>query len=202
MKSGMGPLARYSNHQEIVNRRPEQMYTSFDTRLEWPREGSLFELELNKRWDPKWGHYSSQLLGHYESQAYWPVDRCGTCQETISRRLEHMSTPWLREGPLYKSVSNKCKGVQTVASIQVISGPLLNSGLRRLFRYGTHQAINGKLELVHLPSYLILEWPEEGPLFQLELKKMQGPICDHYSSHPLGHYLCQVWDPWPGKSPV
>ena len=43
LKSGMGPLARYSNHQEIINRRPEQMYTSFDTRLEWPREGPLFE---------------------------------------------------------------------------------------------------------------------------------------------------------------
>ena len=65
LKSGMGPLARYSNHQEIVNRRPEQMYTSFDTRLEWLREGSLFELDLNKRQDPKQGHYSSQLLGHY-----------------------------------------------------------------------------------------------------------------------------------------
>ena len=25
---------------------------------------------------------------------------------------------------------------------------------------------------------------------------MQGPICGHYSSHPLGHYLCQVWDPY------
>ena len=45
LKSGMGLLARYSNHQEIVNTRPEQMYTSFDTRLEWPREGSLFELD-------------------------------------------------------------------------------------------------------------------------------------------------------------
>ena len=72
-----------------------------------------------------------------------------------------MYTPWLREGPLYKSVSNKCKGVQTVASIEVISGPLLNSGLRR-FRYSTHQTINGRLELVHLPSYLILEWPGRG----------------------------------------
>ena len=84
-----------------------------------------------------------------------------------------------------------------MASIEVLSGPLLNSGLRR-FRYGTHQTINERLELVHLPSYLILEWPGEGPLFQLELE----PICGHHSSHPLGHYLCQVWDPWPGKSPV
>ena len=65
LKSGMGPLARYSNYQEIVNRRPEQMYTSLDTRLEWPREGSLFELSLNKRRDSKQGHYSSQLIGHY-----------------------------------------------------------------------------------------------------------------------------------------
>ena len=109
-----------------------------------------------------------------------------------------MYTPWLREGPLYKSVSNKCKGVQTVATIQVISGPLLNSGLRRLFRYGTHQTINGRLELVHLPSDLI--WGEA--IILVGVEKMQGPICGHYSSHPLGHYLCQVWDPWPGKSPV
>ena len=65
LKSGMGPLARYSNHQEIVNRRPEQMYTSFDKRLEWPREGSLFKLDLNKFRDPKRDHYSSQLQGHY-----------------------------------------------------------------------------------------------------------------------------------------
>ena len=59
-----------------------------------------------------------------------------------------------------------------MASIEVIFGPLLNSGLRR-FRYGTHQTING-LELVHLTSYLILEWPGKGPLFQLELKKCRG----------------------------
>ena len=41
------------------------MYTSFDTRLEWPREGPLFELDLNKRRGPKRSHYLSQLLGHY-----------------------------------------------------------------------------------------------------------------------------------------
>ena len=84
------------------------------------------------------------------------------------------SPQYLMTAPLYKLVWNKCKGVQTVASIQVISGSFFNSGLRRLFRYATHQTINGRLELVHLPSNLILEWPGEGPLFQLELKKCRG----------------------------
>ena len=112
-----------------------------------------------------------------------------------------MYTPWLREGPLYKLVSNKCKGVQTVGSIQVISGPLLNSGLRCLFRYGTHQTINGKLELVHLPSYLILEWPGEGPLFQLELKKCRGQYVGTIRVI-LGPLFMSSLGPWPGKSPV
>ena len=72
---------------------------------------------------------------------------------------------WLGEGPLYKSVSNKRQGVQTVATIQVILGPLLKSGLGLLFRYGTHQTINRRLEQVYLPSDPILQWPGEGPLF-------------------------------------
>ena len=78
------------------------------------------------------------------------------------------------EGPLYKSVSNKRQGVQTAATIQVISGPLLESGLGLLFRYGTNQTINGRLEQVYLPSDPVLEWPGEGPLFQLDLKKCRG----------------------------
>ena len=78
------------------------------------------------------------------------------------------------EGPLYKLVSNERQGVQTVATIQVISGPLLKSGLGLLFRYGTHQTINGRLLQVYLRSDPILEWPEEGPLFQLDLKKCKG----------------------------
>ena len=40
MKSDVGALARYGNHQEIISRRLEQMYTSSDTR---PGEGLLFE---------------------------------------------------------------------------------------------------------------------------------------------------------------
>ena len=60
-----GALGQYGNHQEIISRRLEQMYTLSDTRLEWPREGPLFELDSNKRWGLKRGHYSSHLLGHY-----------------------------------------------------------------------------------------------------------------------------------------
>ena len=59
------PLARYKTHQEIISRRPEQIHTISDTILEWPEEGPLFESDLNKRRKPKWGHYSSHLLGHY-----------------------------------------------------------------------------------------------------------------------------------------
>ena len=65
MKSGVGPLARYGNHQETISRQPEQMYTSSDTRLEWPGEGPLFELDSNKRQGDKTGPLSESLLGHY-----------------------------------------------------------------------------------------------------------------------------------------
>ena len=34
-------------------------------RFEWPREWPLFELDSNKRWGPKCGHYSSYPLRHY-----------------------------------------------------------------------------------------------------------------------------------------
>ena len=57
LKSGIRPLARYSNHQEIINRRPEQIGVA--------QGGPLLELDLNKRRGPKRGHYSSQFLGHY-----------------------------------------------------------------------------------------------------------------------------------------
>ena len=48
LSQAWGPLARYGNHQETISRRPEQMYTSSDTRLEWPGEGPLFESDSNK----------------------------------------------------------------------------------------------------------------------------------------------------------
>ena len=61
LKSGVGLLARYGNHKETISRRPEQMYTLSDTRLEWPGEGPLFESDSNKHQGPKRGHYSRDL---------------------------------------------------------------------------------------------------------------------------------------------
>ena len=39
LKAGVGPLARYSSHQETQSKGPEQMYTPSNTRLEWLGEG-------------------------------------------------------------------------------------------------------------------------------------------------------------------
>ena len=91
------------------------MYTSSDTRLEWPGEGSLFESDSNKRRGPK-------------------------------------------TGPLFESPPRSS----------------LRLGLQLLFRYGTHQTISGRLEQVYLPSDPRLEWPGEGPLFELNSNKCQG----------------------------
>ena len=55
LKSGVEPLARYGNHQEIISRRLEQMYTSSDARFKWPGEGPLLEYNSNKRWWVKTG---------------------------------------------------------------------------------------------------------------------------------------------------
>ena len=69
LKSGMGSLARYGNHRKTISRRPEQMYTSSYTRLEWPREGPLFKLNLNKHQGAKmWALFESPL-GHHLFQA-------------------------------------------------------------------------------------------------------------------------------------
>ena len=50
LKSCLGPLARYSTHQETMSERLEQVYLPSDPRLDLPREGPLFELDFNKWW--------------------------------------------------------------------------------------------------------------------------------------------------------
>ena len=88
-------------------------YTSSDTRLEWPREGPLFESDSNKCQGPKMGPLFESHLRPLLKSGLQPLDRYGTHQETIRRRPEQMYTPsdtrleWLGEGPLFKSDSNK-----------------------------------------------------------------------------------------------
>ena len=53
LKSGLELLGRYGTHQEAISRRPEQMYTPSDTRLEWLGEEPLFKLDSNKHWRAK-----------------------------------------------------------------------------------------------------------------------------------------------------
>ena len=66
--SGLRPLDRYGAHQESISRRPEQMYTPSDTRLEWLGEGPLFESDSNKRWRAKCSHYLSQAWAIIEAR--------------------------------------------------------------------------------------------------------------------------------------
>ena len=51
LKSYLEPLARYSNHQETMSGRLEQVYLPSDSRLEMPGERPLFELDFNKWWE-------------------------------------------------------------------------------------------------------------------------------------------------------
>ena len=63
-----------------------------------------------------------------------PLGRCGTHQESISRRPEQVYLPsdprleWPGEGPLFLFNFNKCWG-QNVVTIRVTPGPLSMSGL-------------------------------------------------------------------------
>ena len=68
------------------------MYTSSDTRLEWPREGPLFELDSNKRPGAKTGPLFESPPRPLLKSGLQPLSRYGTHQETISRRPEQMYT--------------------------------------------------------------------------------------------------------------
>ena len=164
LKSGLQPLGRYDTHQETISRRPQQMYTPSDTRLEWLGEGLLFKLDSNKRWMTKMQPISESFPGPLLKSGVGPLTRHGNHQETISRRPERMYTlsdtrlEWPGEGPLFESDSNKRQG----PLFESPSRPLLKSGLQLFFRYGTHQTISRRLEQVYLTSYPRLEWPGEG----------------------------------------
>ena len=94
-------LAKYGTHQETISRRPEQLYTPSDTRLEWPEEGLLFELDSNKCS----GGITEVMLG--------PLAIYGSHQETMGGRLEQVYLPsdsrldLPEEGPLFELECDK-----------------------------------------------------------------------------------------------
>ena len=138
LKSGVGPLARYGNHQEIISGRLEQMYTSFDTRLEWLGEGPLFESVSNKRQGAKMGPLFESPPRPLLKSGLQPLFRYGAHQ-TISGTLGQVYLPsdprleWPGEGSLFELNLNKCWG-QNVCTIRVTPGPLFMSGLGSLAR--------------------------------------------------------------------
>ena len=97
------------------------MYTSSDTRLEWP-EGPLFESNSNKRRGAKTGPLFESTPRPLLKSGLQPLGRCGTHQEAISRRSEQVYLPsdprleWPGEGPLFEFNLNKCWG-QNVGTI-------------------------------------------------------------------------------------
>ena len=108
LKSGLQPLGRYVTHQETISRKPEQMYTHSDTRLELLGEGLLFKLDSNKRWRAKMQPIFESFPGPLLKSGVGPLARYGNHQKIISRRLEQMYTSsdtrleWPGEGPLFE----------------------------------------------------------------------------------------------------
>ena len=90
LKSGLQPLGRYGTPQETVSRKPEQMYTLPDTRLEWLGEGLLFKLDSNKRWRAKMQPIFESFPGPLLKSGVGPLARYGNNRETISWRPEQI----------------------------------------------------------------------------------------------------------------
>ena len=98
-----------------------------------------------------------------------PLARYCTHQETTSGHLNRSYLPsdqnWNGLGRgRYSSRIRINVGSKNAATIQVIPGPFLKSGLGSLARYGTHQETIS--EQKYLPSDPRSECPAEGPLFK------------------------------------
>ena len=107
LKSGLQPLVRYGTHQETISRRPEQMYTPSDTKLELLGEGPLFKFDSNKRGRVKMQPLFESFAGPLVKSGMGALARYDNHQEVISMRLEQMYTSsgtrleWPGEGPLF-----------------------------------------------------------------------------------------------------
>ena len=66
----------------------------------------------------------------------------------------HLTQDWSGPGRDHNSSRTQINaGAKTGPLFESHSRPLLKSVLQFLFRYGTHQAISGRLEQVYLPAY-------------------------------------------------
>ena len=125
LKLGLQRLARYGTQQETISRKPEQMFSPSDTRLEWPEEGLLSESDSNECS----GGIIEVMLG--------ALGRYGTHQETMSGRLEQVYLPsdsrldLPGEGPLFEMDFNKWweGGGGMWALFKSLPGSLFTSGL-------------------------------------------------------------------------
>ena len=126
------------NHQEIINRRLEQICRLHLTQ-DWSGLGDCYSsrTQINAGGQNRATiRASPRPLLKSGLQSY---GRCGTHQETISRRPEQVYLPsdprleWPGEGPLFEFNLNKCWG-QSEGTIRVTPGPLFMSGLWPLAR--------------------------------------------------------------------
>ena len=124
-KSGLQPLARYGTNQETISRKPEQMYTPSDTRLEWPDEGLLFELDSNER-SPG---IIEVMLGALDEIWHPPGDYGGRLEQVYLPSDSRLDLPG--EGPLFELDFNKWweGGCKIWALFKSLPGLLFTSGL-------------------------------------------------------------------------
>ena len=80
LKSGVGPLARHGNHQEIIEDLNRCVLHLTQDQSGLGRGHYSSQTQINAR-EPKRGHNSSHLPGHYSSQA------CSPCSDMAPNRL-------------------------------------------------------------------------------------------------------------------
>ena len=130
LKLGLSPWSVMVPRRKTKCRKPEQMYTLSDTRLEWPEEGPLFWSDSNKHQEAEMGPFSESHFRPLLKSCLQPLVRYGTCQETISRRPEQTYTPndtrmkWPGEGPLFELDLTECRGSECGALFMSGLGPL------------------------------------------------------------------------------
>ena len=153
-------------------------------RLEWPGEGPLFKLDSNRCRGPNTATVQIIPWTIIEVRP-GPLARYCTRQETISGTPEQKCLPfdqdWIGLGRgHYSSRTRRHAGGKNAATIRVIPGSLLKSGLVCLARYCTHhETISGTPEQNYF--HLTQDWNGLGRGHYSSRTQIDagGPKCDH-----------------------